>query len=309
VLSLLVCSKCGNPKIIIKRKQSGQALCSDCFIESIVKKVKKTIKKEKLINKGDKVLLALSGGKDSISLLDILYEFHQKKIIDLCVVIVDEGINNYRESGIKIATEHVKNLGIEYRIVSFKDSFGLMLDEIMSKNTDKGACSYCGVFRRWIINKVAKELNVDKIATGHNLDDETQSILMNYLEGNIYNLSKIGAKINSKAFIPKIKPFREVPEHEIGLYAIAKNLNPHLASCPYSNKSFRMEVSQIMKNLTNNHPTIMYSTLRGFDKIKIAIKNQYQNTMNFNRCEICGEPSSGTICQVCTFLEELGKND
>jgi uncharacterized protein (TIGR00269 family) len=309
VLSLVVCSKCGNPKIIIKRKQSGQALCSDCFIESIVKKVKKTIKKEKLIDKGDKVLLGLSGGKDSLALLDILYEFHQKNIINLYAVTVDEGIKNYRESGIKIAIKHAKKLGIEHTIVSFKDSFGLTLDEIMHENIDKGACSYCGVFRRWVMNKVAKDLNVNKIATGHNLDDETQSILMNYLEGNIHNLSKIGAKIESNVFTPKIKPLREVPEYEIGLYAIVKNLNPHLSACPYSNKSFRMEVSQIMKNLSKNHPTIMYSTLRGFDKIKIAIKNQYQNTMNFNRCEICGEPSSGSKCQVCTFLEELQKDN
>ncbi|MDR1721977.1 MAG: TIGR00269 family protein [Methanobrevibacter sp.] len=299
------CSKCGNPKIIIKRKQSGQALCRDCFIESIQKKVIRTIKRENLIDKGDKVLIALSGGKDSVVLLDILNTLYQRRIIDLCAVTIDEGIANYRDEGVQIAIDNVKALGIEHKVVSFKESFGMSLDEIMKKFNDRGSCTYCGVFRRWIINKAAKEFNADKIATGHNLDDETQAILMNYLEGNIHNLSKIGPKSQSKFFTTKIKPLREVPEKEVGLYGIAKGLNIHLAGCPYAETSFRMEISDIVKSLSINHPTIMYSTLRGFDKIKTAIKNQYQSTFNFSTCEICGEPSSGRLCQVCSFLEEL----
>ncbi|MDR2623333.1 MAG: TIGR00269 family protein [Methanobrevibacter sp.] len=300
-----VCSRCGSPKIIIKRKQSGQSLCKNCFIESIQRKVIKTIKKEKLIDKGDKVLVALSGGKDSVAVLDILHTFYEKRMIDLCAVTIDEGISNYRDEGVKIAINYAKELGIEHETISFKESFGTTLDEVMKKSNRRGSCSYCGVFRRWIINKSAKKLCADKIATGHNLDDETQAILMNYLEGNIRNLSKIGPKIESKVFTPKIKPLREVPEYEVGLYGVAKDLNIHRAACPYSDTSFRMEVSRIMKRLSETHPTIMYSTLRGFDKIKIAIKNQHNNTNNFSRCEICDEPSSGSLCQACTFLEEL----
>ncbi|MDR3292037.1 MAG: TIGR00269 family protein [Methanobrevibacter sp.] len=300
-----VCSKCGNPKIIIKRKQSGQALCNSCFIENIQRKVIKTIKKEKLIDKGDKILVALSGGKDSVAVLDILYTFYEKKIIDLCAVTIDEGIANYRDEGVKIAIDYAKELEIEHEVISFKNSFGLTLDEIMKNPNHRGSCSYCGVFRRWILNKSAKKLRADKIATGHNLDDETQAILMNYLEGNLHNLSKLGPKIESNVFIPKIKPLREVPEYEIGLYGVAKDLNVHRSSCPYANTSFRMEISKMMKKLSETHPTIMYSTLRGFDKIKIAIKNQYDNTNNFSRCKICNEPSSGSLCQVCSFLKEL----
>ncbi|MDR2831123.1 MAG: TIGR00269 family protein [Methanobrevibacter sp.] len=300
-----VCSKCGNHKVIIKRKQSGQALCENCFIENIQKKVIKTIKKEKLIDKGDKILVALSGGKDSVAVLDILHTFYEKKVIDISTVTIDEGISKYRDEGVKIATDYAKELGIEHEVISFKDSFGLTLDKIMKKSNHRGSCSYCGVFRRWIINKSAKKLHANKIATGHNLDDETQAILMNYLEGNIHNLSKIGPKIESKVFVPKIKPLREVPEYEIGLYGIAKNLNIHRAACPYAKTSFRMEISQIMKKLSENHPTIMYSTLKGFDKIKTAIKNQYRNSNNFSRCKVCGEPSSSSLCQVCSFLKEL----
>ncbi|MEE0901510.1 MAG: tRNA 2-thiocytidine biosynthesis TtcA family protein, partial [Methanobrevibacter sp.] len=211
------CTKCGNPNVIIKKEQSGQYLCKDCFIESIEKKVIKTVRKEKLLDKGDKVLVALSGGKDSVTTLEILNSFREMNIIDICAVTVDEGIDNYRQDGVDIAIRHAERLGIEHKVVSLKDTYGITLDEIMQKPNHKGSCSYCGVFRRTIINKAAREMGATKIATGHNLDDEVQAIMMNYLEGNTDNLTKLGAKTESKAeeFTVKIKPLREIPEREI----------------------------------------------------------------------------------------------
>ncbi|MCQ2977939.1 MAG: TIGR00269 family protein [archaeon] len=303
------CTKCGNPNVIIKRKASGQSLCKECFIKSIEKKVIQTIKKENFIEKGDKVLVALSGGKDSVVTLEILNSYVERHMIELCAVTIDEGIEGYREEGVEIAKSHAKRLGIPHKVVSFKDTFGIDLDEIMALEKHRGSCTYCGVFRRWIINRVAREFGATKIATGHNLDDETQAIMMNYLEGNVENLAKIGPKTESKneLFTIKIKPLREIPEKEIGLYALAKGLDIHLAGCPYAQESFRMEVSNILKDLSKDHPTIMYSTLRGFDKIRPAIRSEISQDYEFDTCERCGEPSSNRLCRACTFLKELNK--
>ena len=302
------CTKCGNPKVIIKKEQSGQMLCKDCFIDSIEKKVIKTVKKEKLLDKGDKVLVALSGGKDSVTVLEILNSFRKRNIIDICAVTVDEGIDNYRQDGVDIAIRHAERLGIEHKVVSLKDTYGITLDEIMQKDNHKGSCTYCGVFRRTIINKAAREMDATKIATGHNLDDEVQAILMNYLEGNTNNLGKLGAKTESKAeeFTVKIKPLREIPEREIGLYVVAKELEVHFDSCPYAMQSFRGEVSQAINDLAENHPTIKYSTLRGYDKIKPLFKGEFKPNYSQGRCKRCGEPSSNELCKACSFLEELG---
>lgn len=302
------CSKCGNLKVIYKREQSGQLLCKDCFIDSIEKKVIKTVRKEKLLDKGDKVLVALSGGKDSVTTLEILNSFREMKIIDICAVTVDEGIANYREEGIDIARRHAERLGIEHKVVSLKEDYGITLDEIMKRPNHKGSCSYCGVFRRTVINKAAREMGATKIATGHNLDDEVQAILMNYLEGNMDNLGKLGAKTESKAdeFTVKIKPLREIPEREIGLYVVAKNLEVHFDSCPYAMQSFRGEVSEVINHLAEKHPTIKYSTLRGYDKIKDVVKDEMQKDYAHGRCKRCGEPSANELCKACSFLEELG---
>ena len=318
------CSKCGNSQVIIKKQQSGQYLCKDCFIESIEKKVIKTVKKEKLLDKGDKVLVALSGGKDSVTTLEILNSFRKMNVIDICAVTVDEGIDNYRQEGVDIAIRHAKRLGIEHKVVSLKEEYGITLDEIMQKDNHIGSCSYCGVFRRTIINKAAREMGATKIATGHNLDDEVQAIMMNYLEGNTDNLTKLGAKSSSKAkeFTVKIKPLREIPEREIGLYVVAKELEVHFDSCPYAQQSFRGEVSDLINKLSEKHPTIKYSALRGYDKIKEAIGDGFKKdaeelkklntpvitkTYPQSRCERCGEPSANRLCKACTFLEELGK--
>ena len=302
------CSKCGNPKVIYKREQSGQLLCKDCFIESIEKKVIKTVKKEKLLDKGDKVLVALSGGKDSVTTLEILNSFRKMHVIDICAVTVDEGIANYRQDGVDIAKRHAERLGIEHKVVSLKKEYGISLDEIMQRPNHKGSCTYCGVFRRTIINKAAREMGATKIATGHNLDDEVQAIMMNYLEGNTGNLGKLGAKTESHAeeFTVKIKPLREIPEREIGLYVVAKELEVHFDSCPYAMQSFRGEVSEAINQLAEKHPTLKYSTLRGYDKIKPILKKEMQKEYNHGRCERCGEPSANRLCKACSFLEELG---
>jgi uncharacterized protein (TIGR00269 family) len=271
-------------------------LCQECFIKSTNEKVLKDIRRQKLIEKGDKVLVALSGGKDSVMVLDILNNLRKRRIIDLMAVTIDEGIGGYREDGVRIAALNAERIGVNHKIVSFKEY-------IMADSDDRNACTYCGVCRRWILNQVAREEGANKIATGHNLDDETQSILMNYLEGNIQNLTRIGVKSQSnyEGFTVKIKPLREIPEKETALYAIARNLPVHLAGCPYAGDSFRAKIGTFLKQISKDHPTIMYSTLRGFDKIKPVLKEEFSKTVPMEVCQDCGEPSTGKICKACSF--------
>jgi len=129
---------------------------------------------------------------------------------------------------------------------------------------------------------------------------------MNYLEGNLDNLTRIGPKSESNyhKFVPKIKPLREITEKEVGLYVIESDLQVHLAGCPYAGDSFRGEVGRFIKKLSENHPTIMYSTLRGFDKIKPILKRELPIKGVMSVCKQCGEPASGDLCKACTFSKE-----
>ncbi|MBQ6218868.1 MAG: TIGR00269 family protein [Methanosphaera sp.] len=309
-----VCTQCGYEHVVIHRKYNGQKLCSSCFTKSIEKKVLKTIKKQKLITKGDKVLVGLSGGKDSVALLKILNILKEKRIIELEAVTVDEGIKGYREEGVRIAKDVANKLNVKHHIISLDKEYDLTIDKIMKieekENHPQHACTYCGVFRRQIFNQTARKVNATKIATGHNLDDETQSIVMNYLEGNLNNMVRIGYKTEAKdkRFTPKIKPLREIPEKEVGLYVVESGFEVHFDGCPYAHESFRMEIGDFLREMTLKHPTIMYSTLNGFEKIKPILKEDYiKNNANHpnKTCKICEEPSSQEICKACSFIEEI----
>lgn len=130
---------------------------------------------------------------------------------------------------------------------------------------------------------------------------------MNYLEGNLENLTRIGPMTSSAGgrFIPKIKPLREIPEKEVALYVLARGLDVHLAGCPYASGSFRREIGDFLKQISVKRPTIMYSTLRGFDRIKEILRRDLQGSRKSGVCAECGEPASGKLCKACTFIDEL----
>ncbi|BDH80074.1 MAG TPA: TIGR00269 family protein [Methanothermobacter sp.] len=303
----MLCTKCGSENVIIHRKYSGQHLCKECFIKTLQRKVLKDIKKYKLIKKDDRVLVALSGGKDSTTVLDILSILSERNIIELEAITVNEGIGDYREKGIEYASKTCRELGIPQHIFSFKKHFKITIDEIMALNPSRKACTYCGVLRRWILNKEAKKLGADKIATGHNLDDEVQAIVMNYLEGNIENLTRIGPATYSQKFVTKIKPLREIPEEEVTAYVMAKGLNVHLEECPYRKTSFRKKIGTILTGLRKDHPTILYSTLRGHEKIRKALEKELKEESILRECVRCGQPSTRDLCRACTLLGEIGR--
>src|SRR3989344_1431121 len=210
------CKKCIESPVI-KLTNSPVSLCKSCFIKYFEKKVKKTISDYKLIDKNDHIVIAVSGGKDSTSLLYLIKKIvGERKDIKITALAIDEGIHNYRDESLEFLKGFCKKLKVNLKIVSYKEEFGKSLDEILK--TYKGIpCSICGVLRRYLLNKKAKELNATKLATGHNLDDESQSIVMNYFKNNTEVLARLGpitgVKRNPK-FIPRIKPLYLLTEKE-----------------------------------------------------------------------------------------------
>ena len=182
------------------------------FNDKIFTRINNLIHDYNLINEHELIAVALSGGKDSVLTLHALKNYQNYLDFDLVAVSVDEGIEGYRQHGIDAAIDNAEKLDVKLVQKSFKIEEGFALDDIYSGF--KSACIPCGVFRRNILNKTAYDLGADKIATGHNLDDETQSIVMNYLEGNVNNMVRIGYKTLSqdKRFTQKIKPLRKIPE-------------------------------------------------------------------------------------------------
>lgn len=272
-------------------------------------KVKKTMRKYDMVEPKETIAIGLSGGKDSVVLLSLLSEISKETLpLDLKPIIIDEGIKNYRDNSIDMAKQTARDQGLEPIVKSFKNEIGYTIDEVTNLKNDDNmkACSYCGVFRRKLLNEAAKDVNADKVAVGHNLDDKAQVIIMNMMRGDVSRLGRIGPtyqKIHD-GFIPRIKPLREIPEKETTMYALQNNLNIHLEECPYSHESFRSEVRDFINQTEQNHPGTKHTILKAFEKIYPLLSEKYAD-VELNKCQECGEPTSNQTCQACQMQQQL----
>ncbi|OKY79037.1 MAG: tRNA(Ile)-lysidine synthase TilS/MesJ [Candidatus Methanohalarchaeum thermophilum] len=299
------CDKCSEDSIIYQ-SYSGLHLCKKHFIESVESKVMKYIRKHIDIGNEEKLCVALSGGKDSCVLLYLIDKiFGEWPNLDIISITIDEGIENYRDEAIEYSKSLCEFLDIKQYIYSFKEEIGYSLDEISDVVGKERTCRYCGILRRWLLNKKTKKKNVDKLAVGHNLDDESQSALMNFLSGENFRLNRVAAGPSKKdGFIPRIKPLREVPEKEIGLYAkVKEEVSSHFDECPYSDWALRGDVRDMLNWYEEKHPGTKYSVLRGVDRISKNLTKE--ENAKLQKCLRCGEPTNNQKCQACKLIENL----
>lgn len=301
----MTCKNCKtNPAVALPN--SDIKLCKSCFLKYFEKKAYKTISKYSMLGNQDNLIaVGVSGGKDSFSLLQLLNKLAEKKrVMKLKAIAIDEGIKGYRD--LSYVQKYCKENNIELHVYSFKKEFGLTLDE-MVKKTNLKPCSICGVLRRFLLNSKARELKVKKIATGHNLDDEAQSVLMNQFRGNIERSARLGPVtgiLTDPRFIRRIKPFYFLTEKEVTAYCFLKKLPVKYGECPYTINSYRAEVRDMLNNFAAKHKQTKHAIINSFLDILPMLKEKYAK-VKIKGCNNCGEPCSGDICKVCEFLEKI----
>lgn len=287
-------------------RYNGTHLCKKHFIDYVEKRVRKELKNQGKTQNNSKLGIAVSGGKDSTVALHIMYDiFSPRSTIRLYAITVDEGIKGYRDQSIKSVKENCKKLGIENHIITFKETIGTTLDDIAKKKDILGECTYCGVFRRFCLNLKTKELGIDKLITGHNLDDNAQSIIMNFVNADIQKLIRLGPhKKIQPGLIPRIMPLRFIPEKEVMLYAILKNISFHNAECPYTLRASRQLYRDMINTLEYKNPGTRHSILRSYDTIKDILVDQNPSA-EIRRCTSCGEPTSQQFCKTCILKKRI----
>lgn len=281
-----------------------EPLSRDEFNQNIIERVRRVIKDYELLEKGEKIAIALSGGKDSILTLHLLHRFKEEFNLQLVAITIDEGISGYREKGVKAARENADKLGVQLIEKNFSDEFGYKLDQI--SHLYKSSCIPCGVFRRYLLNKTAYQLGADKVATGHNLDDEVQSFLMSFAKADFRRFSKFGPKLHRihPHLIPRIKPLWEIPETDVETWADLNQVSVHLEDCPYASQSLRAKIKNYLNILEEKHPGTKIGILESFKKTF----RSYENVVELFECDICGEPSSLRVCKACKMLENIGSH-
>ena len=302
----MACKRC-REKPVIKLSNNNISLCKSCFIKYFERKVRKTVREYKLFNKGETVAVGVSGGKDSLATLHVLNGIiSEQRTTKLVGIAIDEGIHGYRDESLITAQKYCDKHNIPLHIYSFEDAFGYKLDEALKK-LDVNSCSICGVFRRFLLNKAARNLKADKIATGHNLDDEAQSIVMNMFKNSVETSARLGPITGvkkDKKFIPRIKPLYFLSEKESMTYAFIKKLTDNFNECPYAKDSFRTEIRDMVNKFDKNYPSTKYAIVNSFLEILPSLKQKYKNT-EIKSCIYCNEPASNEICQACEYVKKL----
>lgn len=262
--------------------------------------------------------MGFSGGKDSLTILEILHA-RQQKIFGappIIAVTVDEGIARYRGESLDIAKFFCSERGISHAILAFDEIFGITLNEMVETANDVDpetkACTYCGVLRRKILNDFAFQIGATKLVTGHNLDDHNQTFFLNLLRGDVPRIFKwnLVPTEEEQLFTPKIQPLYNVPAKDIVLYLYFRGLPLQENPCPYSQVQpiLRGKVQRFLNSVTQNSPEMKYNLLYDMEQIQKMAAQTPHPEVAINFCSNCGGPTNPPreICKACELLERLG---
>lgn len=300
------CDRCEN-QAAYTRKYSGEKLCSECFSNSILRKTAKTISKYNMIKHDELVAVAVSGGKDSLALLNIINQMAATHNFRIKAITIDEGIPGYRNEALEIVQTFCSKLNIEHKVFSYKELFDLTLDEALDLrgNEKTSSCSICGTLRRRAIDHAAKDIGADVIATGHNLDDTLQTFVINMLSGDTTKIGWMDPDTSTNT-LRKIKPFCEIYESEIVFYAFTNDIPFQTEPCPHMNEGIRTEIREFLNSLEGKHSGIKNNLYQSIIKVSQIVKNT--NHKQKIICVKCGNECTGEICSVCNMVLKLKEN-
>ncbi len=301
------CSSCSGSAVIFL-PYANRYMCRRHFVRHVEKRFLDTVREFNMIKKGETVALGLSGGKDSTTLLYMLSRLKAKLPFKLIAITIDLGIEcDYNKKIIDIAKAECARLRVPHHIFKLKDDIGYTLDGIVEKTGTRNPCSDCGVARRYLLNRHAKELGADKLAIAHNLNDTAQTVLMNILRNEpMRHLRYNEHLLQDEKLVPRIKPLLRLPEREVVLYGRLKGLELlDKKCCPYSSYAFRAFVRDEVERLESEYPGSMFKILNSFLSMQRIFRENGRGEVRMSYCRKCSEPSGAGICKFCELLQRL----
>lgn len=303
------CVECKNESVVTLQ-YCNKNLCQQHFVHMFDKRIRKTVREGKMLKKGDRVAVGLSGGKDSIVMLHSLHEIQKDLPYELVAVTIDEGIKGYRNRTLEIAKNECKKLGVEHVVYSYEKEAGKTMDEIVEENPEDIPCSHCGVLRRYLLNKSAREVGADKLAVGHNLDDMAQTVFMNIMRNEPSRLARLNEPmLKNDRFVERIRPLQWTPEREVAIYALLKEIELERMDCPYARWAFRGYVREMLNKTEEKYPGTKFKIVNSFFSMEDALRGKFSLNAKLEVCTSCGEPcSTAGLCQYCKTIKLIRRN-
>jgi len=296
------CSACGRPAIV-DLPYRGAHLCENHLGASIEERFRREMHRQFPRFRRGTVAVALSGGKDSSVALALTRSyFDRRPTVTVVAISVDEGIEGYRSGTLEAAGRLTRSLGVPHRVVRAEDELGTSTDRQARELAGTPPCSFCGVWRRQLLNRAAREAGADALVLGFNLDDLAQTVLMNLVHGDLDRLVRMAPhRLRQPGLVPRLAPLAQVPEREVYLYARARGLPFDHGECPYAGRAQRNRFRRIVWELEEAQPGTRQALLRTHEKLVerwLAAGEPGSPKV----CRSCGEPASSDLCRACEFL-------
>jgi uncharacterized protein (TIGR00269 family) len=297
------CRVCGAPAYA-RLEYANLQLCRDNFVRFFERRVERTVERYGMFERGSRVAVAVSGGKDSVALLHSLWKLRGKLGVELVAITIDLGIAGHSDRYVPLARRVCERLGVSCRVVDLRGEYGFSVDEL--RGLRRPVCSLCGAVKRYVLNREARELGAHVLATGHNLDDFLAALLQAYIRGDLRALAKLRPYLPPEGkLVARAKPLVETPERDTKLYVEALGLEHVTWKCPYSSGAPSFEYKRVLDLLEEEHPSIKFQMLRSFlERIQPLISVEEPSLLS---CSKCGEPSSSPVCQFCRIKSMIAK--
>lgn len=270
-------------------------------------KVKNTIQKHGLVDEKDKIIVACSGGKDSTTTLHLLNKFGY----NVEALIIDLLIGDWSKRNLQNVEGFCEERGIRLHVINMRKEFGCSICYVRSgiqSKVELGNCAICGVIKRWLLNKKARELGATKLATGHNLDDEAETFLMTLFKGKPEIILGAGPRngiVKDDKFVERIKPLYFCTNDDVKEYSKAMNFPVLYDPCPCSIGTFRIRIRKLLADLETQNPEIKMNIVRNFLDLLPALRENHRPDKGVKSCRICQEPGRNDVCKRCELMKIL----
>jgi len=295
-------------------RQHKLALCKEHYLEWVPEQTERFIKKYRMFTHEERILVAVSGGKDSLSLWDILHRLGYQADGLYLGLGIDGGIGYSRESQ-RLAEKFAAQRGLTLHIVDIEREYGRSIP-VLAGMTPRGQgkpCAVCGLAKRHEMNRVARDLGYDVLATGHNLDDEAAVLFGNTLQWSVEYLLRQGPVLPSSAGLArKVKPLCRFYEREMTAYALLRGIEYIYEECPFAEGATSISYKELLNRLENDRPgaklTFYLSFLEARRRGLFAEADAPARLQALPPCPQCGQPTSAPgLCSFCRMIQKVGE--
>ncbi|HXF51613.1 MAG TPA: ATP-binding protein [Dehalococcoidia bacterium] len=290
------CIKCrGKASVDIRRHNS--AFCREHFFEYFENQVRRAIDEYDMMRPADRVLVAVSGGKDSLALWDVLLRLGYRAD----GLYIDLGIGEYSAESKRLTQKFAAERGATLHVVTVAEEFGHPVPEL-ARAVRRVPCAACGTTKRYTFNRTARELGYDVLATGHNLDDEAAALLGNLVHWNMdYLARQCPALPAGNGLVKKVKPLYRLGERETASYAVLRGIDYMVDECPHAVGNQQLQYKEALNLMERDSPGTKHALLFGFLE-KGRPHFQAPDLPPLRACDECGEPTTAPVCNQCRLV-------